>query len=180
MSSYCDIHGGFSSNHDRHECPILSDVEQAIRHALGWRTFLLPASKVAKAVRLAFDAALTEDTAETRERARRAAEDEVRRQYQDEAYRNSQAEQRAAQEIATANSRARRKIEAEHANMRDVLTGFVQALVDAHLPHEAVSEAVDRVVAEADGAPGMGRDAFAFDMADLLVGDPVEVERGDR
>lgn len=173
MSDNCRIHG-FPSDHTTRDCPVTNDVDKAVRHALGWRAALVPADRAAEAARLAFDAALSEDTAEHRQRARWSAESEVSARYEDEAYRNSQAEQRAKQEIRRVREEAQRKIEAEHSNMRDVLTGFVQALVDAHLPHEAVAEAVERVVAETRGAPVMGRDVFALDMAEQLVGDPVD------
>lgn len=177
MSRYCPIHGGaFSADHGSDECPILGDVQEAISYALGWRDRLVPTPRLAEAVRLAFDAALAEDTAEHRKRARMEAESKVARKYEDEAYKGSQAERRAKQEVAAVKSDARRKIEAEHNNMRDVLTGFVQSLVDHHLPHEAVQDAAERVATEGYNNY-IGRDAFALDMADRMVGDPVDVDQ---
>lgn len=175
--SYCSIHG--LSHKDDAPCPVRTDVEAAVEHAIrkeGWRGRFLRPESIAEAARLAFSAALAEDTAEHRRRAQRDAEAEVEHRYEDEAYRHSQAERRANREIAAAKYQAERDVETARTDMRDVLTGFVQALVDHHLPHEAVEQAANRV-AEEGWSNYIGRDAFALDMADEMVGEPAEPGR---
>jgi hypothetical protein len=171
MSTYCEIHG--YDVHKYGECPILSDVEAALHHALGWRAKLLPTKRMAESVRTAFDAVIAENFRKNVERKQEAARATLEKEYEDKNYAASQAKDRADQEIAQTYRRARAEVEDAKSEMRHVIIGFVQALIDKHLPHEQVSEAAHRVT---NGQIVV--DAFAMDTADQLL-DTIQVVQED-